>query len=99
MDYKLGGLLFKSKKDYKELSIVDDNIFNILKIVKNTNTNLDDVFNNIISICIKELYKDACKEVYSLFPNASTLLIMNIKDPNSIEFKVACKFFCKININ
>ena len=98
MDYKNGGLLFKSKKDYKELSIVDDNIFNILKIVKNTNTNLDDVFNNIISICIKELYKDACKEVYSLFPNTSTLLIMNIKNQNSIEYKVACKFFCRINI-
>ena len=99
MDYKLGGLSFKSKEDYKDLKIVDDNIFNILKIVKNTNINLDDVFNNIISICIKEDYKDACKEVYSLFPNASNLLIMNIKDPNSIEFKVACKFFCRININ
>ena len=99
MDYYLGGLIFKSKKDYNELKIVDDNIFNILKIVKNTNTNLDDIFNNIISICIKEEYKDACKEVYRLFPNASTLLIMNIKDPNSIEFKVACKFFCRIDIN
>ena len=98
MDYKLGGLIFKSKKDYKELKIVDDNIFNILKLVKNTNTNLDDIFNNIISISIKEIYKDACKEIYSLFPNVSTLLIMNIKDPNSIEFKVGCKFFLKINL-
>ena len=99
MDYKLGNLTFKSREDYKNLTIVDDNIFNILKIVKNTNINLDDVFNNMISICIKEDYKDACKEVYRLFPNASTLLIKNIKDPNSIEFKVACKFFCRININ
>ena len=98
MAYKLGGLLFKSKKDYKELKIVDDNIFNILKIVKNTNTNLNDIFNNIISICIEEIYKDACKEVYSLFPNASTLLITYIKDPNSIEYKVGCKFFCRIDI-
>ena len=31
------GLLFKSKKDYEELKIVDDNIFNIIKILKNTN--------------------------------------------------------------
>ena len=98
MDYKLGGLIFKSKEDYKNLKIVDDNIFNILKIVKNTNINLDDVFNNIISICIKEFYKDSCKEVYSLFPNASNLLIKYIKDPNSIEYKVGCKFFCRINL-
>ena len=98
MIYRLGGLKFKSEKDYKELKIVDDNIFNIVKIVKNSSVSINVIFDNIISICIEEIYKDSYKEVYSLFPNASNLLIKYIKDPNSIEYKVGCKFFCRINL-
>ena len=95
--FKLNGLIFDSEEDYKSLKRVDDNIFNILKLVKNTSADLDNIFNNIKSIDVIENYPDAYDEVDELFINATSLLVYeNI--PDSIEYKVACKFFNKISL-
>ena len=95
--FKLGGLIFDSEEDYKSLKRVDDNIFNIVNLVKTSSANLDNIFNNIKSINVLETYPDAYDEVDELFVNATSLLLYE-DIPGSIEYKVACKFFLKINL-
>ena len=95
--YKLGGLIFDSEEDYKSLKRVDNNIFNIVKLVKNSSKDLDYIFNNIKPINVTETYPDAYDEIDELFINATSLLLYE-SIPGSIEFKVAYKFFLKINL-
>ena len=95
--FKLNGLIFQSEEDYKSLKRVDDNIFNILKLVKNSSADLDNIFNNIKSINVTETYPDAYNEADELFINATSLLMYE-SIPDSIEYKVACKFFLRINL-
>lgn len=93
--FKLGGLIFDSEEDYKSLKRVDNNIYNIVNLVKDSSANLDNIFNNIKSINVIETYPDAYDNADELFMNATSLLLYeNI--PDSIEYKVACKFFLKI---
>ena len=95
--FKLGGLIFDSEEDYKYLKRVDDNIFNIVKLVKNSSKDLENIFNNIKPINIKETYPDAYDEIDGIYTNATSLLIYE-DYPGSNEFKVACKFFLNINL-
>ena len=95
--FKLGGLIFDSEEDYKSLKRVDNNIFNIVKLVKNSSEDLENIFNNIKPINITETYPDAYDEIDGIYTNATSLLIYE-EIPGSIEFKVACKFFLKINL-
>ena len=95
--FKLGGLIFDSEEDYKSLKRVDNNIFNIVKLVKNSSADLENIFNNIKSINITETYPDAYDEVDGLFINTTSLLLYE-DIPGSIEYKVACKFFLKISL-
>ena len=92
--FQIGGLIFDSEEDYKSLKKVDDNIFNI---VKNSSADLDNIFNNIKPINVTETYPDAYDEIDELFINATSLLLYE-SIPGSIEFKVAYKFFLKINL-
>ena len=93
--FKLGGLIFDSKKDFISLKRVDENIFSIIELVKKSSDNLSNIFNNIKSINVKETYPDAYDEVDGLFTNTTSLLIY---EKDSIEYKVAFKFFLKINL-
>lgn len=93
--FKLNGLIFDSEEDYKGLKRVDDNIFNIVNLVKNSSANLDNIFNNIRSINVTECYPDAYDNADELFMNATSLLVYE-DIPDSIEYKVACKSFLKI---
>ena len=95
--FKLGGLIFDSEEDYKSLKRVDDNIFNIVKLVKNSSEDLENIFNNIKPINITETYPDAYDEIDGIYTNATSLLIYE-EIPGSIEYKVACKFFLRINL-
>ena len=95
--FKLGGLIFDSEEDYKSLKRVDNNIFNIVKLVKNSSEDLENIFNNIKPINVTETYPDAYDEIDGIYTNATSLLIYE-EIPVSIEFKVACKFFLKINL-
>ena len=95
--FKLGGLIFDSEEDYKSLKRVDDNIFNIVKLVKNSSKDLENIFNNIKPINVTETYPDAYDEIDGIYPNATSLLIYE-NDPGNIDYKVAMKFFKKINV-
>ena len=95
--FQIGGLLFDSEDDYKSLKRVDNNIFNIVKLVKNSSNDLENIFNNIKSINVTETYPDAYDEIDGIYTNATSLLIYE-DYPGSIEFKVACKFFLKIDL-
>ena len=95
--FKLGGLIFDSEEDYKSLKRVDNNIFNIVKLVKNSSNDLENIFKNIKSINVAETYPDAYDEIDGIYPNATSLLIYEV-DPRSVEYKVAIKFFKKINV-
>ena len=95
--FKFGGLIFDSEEDYKSLKRVDNNIFNIVKLVKNSSEDLENIFNNIKPINITETYPDAYDEIDGIYSNTTSLLIYE-EIPGSIEFKVACKFFLKINL-
>ena len=95
--FKLGGLIFDSEEDYKSLKRVDNNIFNIVKLVKNSSNDLENIFNNINPINVTETYPDAYDEIDGIYPNATSLLIYE-EIPGSIEYKVACKFFLRINL-
>ena len=95
--YQIGGLIFDSEEDYKSLKRVDNNIFNIVKLVKNSSADLENIFNNIKPINVIETYPDAYDEIDGVYVNATSLLIYE-NDPSSIEYKVACKFFLRINL-
>ena len=96
--FKLNGLIFDSEKDYKGLKRVDDNIFNIVKLVKNSSADLDNIFNNIKSINVTETYPGAYDEIDGIYPNATSLLSYEDDPGDCEEYKVACKFFLKINL-
>ena len=96
--FKLGGLIFDSEEDYKSLKRVDDNIFNIIKLVKNSSNDLENIFNNIKSINITETYSDAYDEIDGIYPNATSLLIYEDYPGGCEEYKIAIKFFKKINV-
>ena len=96
--FKLGGLIFDSEEDYKSLKRVDNNIFNIVKLVKNSSNDLENIFNNIKSINVTETYPDAYDEIDRIYPNATSLLIYEDYPGGCEEYKVACKFFKKINL-
>ena len=96
--FKLGGLIFDSEEDYKSLKRVDDNFFNIVKLVKNSSNDLENIFNNIKSINVTETYPDAYDEIDGIYPNATSLLIYEEYPGGCEEYKVAIKFFKKINV-
>ena len=96
--FKLGGLIFDSEEDYKSLKIVDDNIFNIVKLVKNSSKDLENIFNNIKPINITETYPDAYDEIDGIYTNATSLLIYEDYPGGCEEYKVVCKFFLKIDL-
>ena len=95
--FKINGLIFDSEEDYKSLKRVDNNIFNIVNLVKKSSADLEKIFNNIKPINVTETYPDAYDEVDGLFTNATSLLIY--EGTHFItEYKVACKFFDKIDV-
>ena len=93
--FKLGGLIFDSEEDYKSLRIIDVNFFNMVKYSSN---DIENIFKNINSINVTETYPDAYDEIYGIYPNATSFLIYEDYPGGCEEYKVACKFFSKINL-
>ena len=92
--YTLSGLTFDCKEDYLIFKNLDKNIHETVKLVNDGSLKLDDVFRDIKNITVTENYYDAADELDGTFLNTTTLL-MNI---GTNDFKVACKFFDKINV-
>ena len=60
--FKVGGLIFDSEDDYQILKNLDNNILQTLISVKNGSIDIQEVFNNIKTISVKEAYYDAWKK-------------------------------------
>ena len=95
--FKIGGLIFDSEDDYQLLKNIDINISETVKAVENGVIDIQEVFNNIKKINVRETYYDADEEMDGLFSNATGLLCYE-----GTRFDTHCKvgrcFFRKINV-
>ena len=95
--FKLSGLTFDSKEDYNLFKNLDKNIPEIVKKVNNGTVNLEDIFNDVKCIKVRENYYNACDELDGTFIN-STSLLMYEGTRYINEYKIGCKFFDKIEV-
>ena len=94
--FKVGGLIFDSEDDYQLFKDIDRNITQTVKSVKDGNIDINEFFNTVKKINVKESYYDAAEEMNGLFENATELLCYEGTRFNT--YKVGCCFFDKINI-
>ena len=95
--FKVGGLIFDSEEDYLILKNIDRNIRQTVKSVKDGSIDLEEVFNDIKKINVKEIYYDAREYLYGMFKNATDLLCYE-GTRLVTDYKIGCCFFDKINI-
>ena len=95
--FKVGGLIFDSEDDYHLFKYIDRNIRQTVKSVEDGSIDLEEVFNIIKKINVKESYYDAREEMDGLFINATDLLCYE-GTRFVTNYKVGCCFFNKINI-
>ena len=95
--FKVGGLIFDSEDDYQLFKNIDKNIIETVKLVKDGCIELNEVFNNIKKINVKESYYEAGEEMDGLFKNATYLLCYE-GTRFVFDYKVGCCFFDKINL-
>ena len=95
--FQVGGLIFDSEEDYLIFKNIDKNITQIVKSVKDGIIDLNEVFNNVKTINVEEIYYDAREEMDGLFKNATDLLCFE-GTRLVTDYKVGCCFFDKINI-
>ena len=95
--FKVGGLIFDSEDDYLLFKNIDRNIKQTVELVKRGRIDLEEFFNKIKIINVKESYCEAREEMDGMFGNVIELLF-----DESIrfrtEYKVGCCFLKKINI-
>ena len=95
--FKVGGLIFDSEEDYLLFKNIDSNINQTVDLVKRGRIDLEEFFNKIKNINVKETYFEAREEMDGIFGNVIELLF-----DESIRFrtdyKVGCCFFNKIHI-
>ena len=95
--FKVGGLIFDSEDDYQLFKDIDRNIFQTVKSVNDGRIDLEEVFNKIKKISVKEISYDAREYLYGIFKNATDLLCYE-GTRFVTDYKVGCCFFDKINI-
>ena len=95
--FKINGLVFDNEENFNKLKKYDKHIYEIVKLVKYNIIDINDVFKSLDKIYVEETYYDAYDEVDELFKNTTSLLIYE-DTPHNIEYKIACKFFDKIEV-
>ena len=95
--FKIGGLIFDSKDDYLLFKNIDLNITQTVQLMKDGIIDINEFFNNIKKINVKESYYDAAEEMDGLFENVTQLLCYE-GTRFQTDYKVGCCFFDKINI-
>ena len=95
--FKVGGLIFDSEDDYLLFQNIDRNIKQTVELVKRGRIDLEEFFNNIKIINVKESYCEAREEMDGMFRNAIDLLCFE-GTRLVTDYKVGCCFFKKINI-
>ena len=92
-----GGLIF-DLFDYLIISDLDKKIKDVVKTIENgSSSSLEEYFNKIPRINVKEKYYNAREEMDGLFKNATQLLCYEGTRFDT-DYKVGCCFFDKINI-
>ena len=95
--YRNSGLKFNNKEDYLLLKDLDKNINETVRLVGEGEINLEDVFKDVKTIIVEELYYNARDELDGTFFNATNLLMF--EDTHfTIEYIIGCKFFDKIKV-
>ena len=93
--FKIGGLMFDSEEDYLIFKNIDKNMFNIVTLVDDSIILLNEVFNNVKTINVKERYYNSREEIYDLFQIAGYLI--TLKDTVfKNDYEVGRCFFDKI---
>ena len=92
--FKIGGLIFESVDDYLIFKNLEKNINLTVDLVKTGLININDIYNNINPINVKEEYPEASEELDGLFKKATSFLCCNDE-----RNKVAECFFSKIIID
>ena len=95
--FKVGGLIFDSEDDYLLFKNIDRNIKQTVELVKRGRIDLEEFFNKIKIINVKEIYCEAREEMDGMFRNATGLLCYE-GTRLVTDYKVGCCFFRKINI-
>ena len=95
--FKVGGLIFDSEDDYLEFKNIDLNIKQTVQLVKEGIIDINEFFNKVEKINVKESYYDAAEEMDGLFENVIELLCYE-GTRFQTDYKVGCCFFDKINI-
>ena len=91
-----GGLIF-DLFDYLIFSDIDKKIKDVVETIENGSSSLEEYFNKIQRINVKEKYYNAREELDGLFENTTKLLCYE-GTRFDLDYKVACCFFKKINI-
>ena len=95
--FKVGGLIFDSVNDYQLFKDIDRNIKQTVELVKRGRIDLEEFFNKIKIINVKESYCEAREEMDGMFQNALDLLCFE-GTRLVTDYKVGRYFFDKINI-
>ena len=95
--FKVGGLIFDSEDDFNLFIDIDRTIRHTVNLVNNGSIDLEEFFNKIKNINVKETYCEASEEMDGIFRNAIELLCL--EDTYFVnEYEVGRCFFKKINI-
>ena len=94
--FKVGGLIFDSEYDYQLFKDIDRNLRLTVELVKDGIIDINEFFNKVKKINVRECYYEAAEEIDGLFVNAIQLLCYRgtIFD---IEGKAGLLFYDKIN--
>ena len=95
--FKVGGLIFDSEDDYQLFKNIDLNIKQTVELVEDGSIDINEFFNKVKKINVKESYYDAAEEMDGLFENVTQLLCYE-GTRFQTDYKVGCCFFDKINI-
>jgi len=99
-EYQVEGLIFSSKKQYDFFKKLDEKIVYIVKKLNKKEDGmkrLEELFDKIGKMDVKETYEEACEETDGLFPNATELLCYECTPTLALDYKAACLFFEKFN--
>jgi len=101
-EYEVGGLIFPSKNQYEFFKKLDEKIVHIVKKLNKEEDGikrLEEFYNKIGIMDVKETYEGATEETDGLFPNATGLLCFESSPRLALDYKAACLFFEKFNYN
>ena len=93
--FKVGGLIFYFKKDFKMFKKIDEKIGELNNSGNNNDYNY--LFSDARIINVTETYPDAREEMDGLFSNATMLLVYENTRFNA-DYKIGCRFFSMINV-